>query len=200
MVLLARTQGIAARVVTGYRVPPASSITGRTIVRERNAHAWVEAWVDGAWHAYDPTPISESMAGGTTMEDVGELVSMGLELAWDAIGKLSLVKTLLLLGVLVVAFVVVRRVTGARGRRGKRGAMDALPSYDALAAALARSGVLRDESEPLETFARRVRTREEPWANDVATALYRYAALRYGGIGDEADVADATHAAAGKIR
>jgi transglutaminase-like putative cysteine protease len=49
MALLARAQGIPTRVVSGYRGGDVNRVGGYTIVRERNAHAWVEAWVDGQW-------------------------------------------------------------------------------------------------------------------------------------------------------
>ena len=59
MALLARTQGIPTRVVSGYRASEINPITGLAVVRERNAHTWVEAWVDGRWDTWDPTPMVE---------------------------------------------------------------------------------------------------------------------------------------------
>ena len=56
MVLLLRTQGVPARLVTGFLGAELNPIEGYYIVRQQNAHAWVEAWVDGAWRIYDPTP------------------------------------------------------------------------------------------------------------------------------------------------
>ena len=200
MVLLARAQRIPARVVTGYRVPAANSITGRTIVRERNAHAWVEAWVEGAWHGYDPTPLSESMGAATPLEDTSEILGWAFDKVWDAIGNLSLTKTLALLAVLVVMFVIVRRFTTRRARaRLGDAASAALPSFEALADALAKGGVVRDPSEPLESFARRLRAREDEWAEPVADVVLRYAAFRYGGEGDEGDVAKAALDAAQRV-
>ena len=57
MVLLCRTIGVQARMVTGYLATEYSSATGAYIVRESNAHAWVEAR-DGEsrWRRFDPTP------------------------------------------------------------------------------------------------------------------------------------------------
>ncbi len=46
MALVARAAGIPARFVAGYRVGEQSPF-GYYVVRERNAHAWVEAWVPG---------------------------------------------------------------------------------------------------------------------------------------------------------
>lgn len=49
-----RASGIPARVVTGYlggEYHPA----GYMIVRQSDAHAWVETWIDGHWWRLDPT-------------------------------------------------------------------------------------------------------------------------------------------------
>lgn len=198
MALLARVSGVPARVVVGYRAPPPSSITGRIVVRERHAHAWVEAWVEGAWRTYDPTPPSEAMGRSSMLEDLGELVGYGLERAWAAVDDISPAKATALLVVLAGAFFLVRRVRRAR-LRGRGASTEALPSFLALASALERSGAARAESEPLERFARRLRERDEPWAKDAAEALARYAALRYGGVGDEAEVTAALYAATKSI-
>ena len=48
MVLLSRARGIPARLVGGYRVAEFSELGDYYIVRERNAHTWVEAWVPAA--------------------------------------------------------------------------------------------------------------------------------------------------------
>ncbi len=62
MVLLCRTVGIDARMITGYLATEFNSTTGAYIVRESNAHAWVEA-DNGAqsWRRFDPTPPSDLM-------------------------------------------------------------------------------------------------------------------------------------------
>ena len=52
-VVLMRAAGIPARVVTGYQ---GGEMNGDyMIVRQSNAHAWAEAWIDGAWQRFDPT-------------------------------------------------------------------------------------------------------------------------------------------------
>ena len=53
-VFLMRASGVPARVVTGYQggeYQPA----GHMIVRQSDAHAWVEVWIDGSWQRVDPT-------------------------------------------------------------------------------------------------------------------------------------------------
>jgi hypothetical protein len=57
MVLLLRSQGIPARLVTGFLGGDYNPFEGYTIVRNSNAHAWVEAYLPGeGWQIFDPTP------------------------------------------------------------------------------------------------------------------------------------------------
>ena len=56
MVLTLRARGIPARLVTGFYGAENSFWEEALIVRQSNAHAWVEAFVDGAWEVFDPTP------------------------------------------------------------------------------------------------------------------------------------------------
>lgn len=53
-VLLLRHLGIPARYVTGYAIQERSGDS--YIVRERHAHAWATAYVDGEWIEVDTTP------------------------------------------------------------------------------------------------------------------------------------------------
>jgi transglutaminase-like putative cysteine protease len=57
MVVMLRSQGIPARFVTGFLGGEPSNFEGYYIVRQGNAHAWVEAWVpEVGWQLFDPTP------------------------------------------------------------------------------------------------------------------------------------------------
>ena len=53
--LLARAGGIPARVVTGYQGAERNPLGNYWIVRQSDAHAWTEVWIDGHWVHYDPT-------------------------------------------------------------------------------------------------------------------------------------------------
>ena len=54
--LLLRVAGVPARYVVGYSVQEPDS-DGKTYrVRQRHAHAWIEAYVNGAWQTLDNTP------------------------------------------------------------------------------------------------------------------------------------------------
>ncbi len=73
-VLLLRAGGIPARYATGFAVNEKSDLEGGWLVRTRHAHAWVRAYVNGAWIEIDTTPPSWFAA---------EAESGGLSSAWS---------------------------------------------------------------------------------------------------------------------
>ena len=68
--MLARAAGIPARVVTGYQGGEFNPMSGYLIVRQSDAHAWSEVWLEGrGWVRVDPTAAVaperiETRAGG----------------------------------------------------------------------------------------------------------------------------------------
>jgi transglutaminase-like putative cysteine protease len=51
-----RAAGVPARVVTGYQGGEFNPLGGYLVVRQSDAHAWSEVWIDGAgWVRVDPT-------------------------------------------------------------------------------------------------------------------------------------------------
>jgi hypothetical protein len=59
MALLLRMGGIPTRVVTGFSPGGYSKSKRAWIVRDSDAHSWVEAWFDDwGWVTFDPTPAS----------------------------------------------------------------------------------------------------------------------------------------------
>ncbi len=65
MAIMLRTLGIPTRVVNGFRGGELNDITGRYIVRERDAHSWVEVYFpEYGWATFDPTPSSDVTSGG----------------------------------------------------------------------------------------------------------------------------------------
>lgn len=203
MALLARTLGIPTRVAVGYRVDEVNPITGMSVVRDRNAHTWVEAWVDERWQQFDPTPISEVQATTrpTRWDHVGEALSFGWDRTIGFVANISLVGAGLFFGGISVVLLLVRRFRQRRGKTAVRltALSRPLPAFETLASALARAGWERTPSEPLERFACRVDAAGEPWSKDVADVLTRYAELRYGGIGEEQTVAQRLDELARKV-
>lgn len=66
MAVMLRTQGIATRIVNGFHGGEYNDAAGVTIVRQRNAHSWVEVYFPGEdeWVRFDPTPASDSAGTG----------------------------------------------------------------------------------------------------------------------------------------
>lgn len=67
MAVMLRTLGIPSRVVNGFRNGEYNDLTGSYIVRARNAHTWVEAYIPSVgWMGFDPTP-AEPLPTVTTL-------------------------------------------------------------------------------------------------------------------------------------
>ena len=191
MALLSRTMAIPARVVGGYRVSEFNTLGGYYLVREQNAHAWVEVWVGGRWQTIDPTPQADLPQAETTPWS-GALVDVlghgwATFLHWlDARTPAEMVVTPVLL--IVIAFGVRWLRPLRRRQRGSDGedTDPPLPCFERLSQALAARGVARSGSETLEALARRLDDTELSAAEAELTSklLLRYAALRYGGHGD----------------
>ena len=57
MALLLRLGGVPARVATGFSPGGFKRRQGEWVIRDNDAHSWVEAWYDGiGWVTFDPTP------------------------------------------------------------------------------------------------------------------------------------------------
>jgi hypothetical protein len=61
MAVMLRTQGVPARNVTGFVGGTFNRFSRSYVVRQGDAHSWVEAWIDGVgWTRFDPTPPSDA--------------------------------------------------------------------------------------------------------------------------------------------
>ena len=74
LVVMLRSQGVPARLATGYIPGERDRVSGVWEVRASDAHAWVEVWFpDTGWQAFDPTasvPLSGETEPGTVGGDV----------------------------------------------------------------------------------------------------------------------------------
>jgi transglutaminase-like putative cysteine protease len=59
MVVLLRALKVPARIVNGFQAGEYNEIGENFVVRGRDAHSWVEVWIQGkGWLGFDPTPAS----------------------------------------------------------------------------------------------------------------------------------------------
>lgn len=71
LAIMLRSQGVPARLVTGYVPGERDRVSGVWKVRGSDAHAWVEVWFPlSGWQAFDPT-ASVPLAGDATTGTVG---------------------------------------------------------------------------------------------------------------------------------
>lgn len=84
LVLLARSAGFPARLVTGFKGGTWNAYSNNFTLRNSDAHAWCEVFdaVAGAWLRMDPTPGSRNGAGDDTKGDAA-LVPR-LDSSWSA--------------------------------------------------------------------------------------------------------------------
>lgn len=90
-VFLMRAADVPARVVTGYQGGELNPVDGFMMVRQSDAHAWAEVWLEGrGWVRIDPTAavaperVRRNLAGalpesGTGLAAIGNLINMSLD-------------------------------------------------------------------------------------------------------------------------
>jgi transglutaminase-like putative cysteine protease len=105
-VILMRSMKIPARVVTGYQGGEFNGIDGFFVIRQSDAHAWAEVWLEQrGWVRVDPTAavaperIETNLAGAAPTRLLGGLVTLdggsnswlgrlrGLRQNWDALSN-----------------------------------------------------------------------------------------------------------------
>ncbi len=65
MAMMLRTEGIATRIVNGFSEGEYNETADVWVVKQKNAHSWVEVYFPGenVWVPFDPTPFSGRVAG-----------------------------------------------------------------------------------------------------------------------------------------
>jgi protein-glutamine gamma-glutamyltransferase len=90
LALMLRSRGIPSRIVTGYKGGEFNTLGSYYQVRQKHAHAWVEAYLSaeetpmaevagipsggGSWFRLDPTPVSLRRVGGQDDPTLGEKI------------------------------------------------------------------------------------------------------------------------------
>jgi protein-glutamine gamma-glutamyltransferase len=123
LTIMLRTQGIAARVATGYVPGERDSVSGVWTVRSKDAHAWTEVWFpDTGWQAFDPT-ASVPLAGNTDAGSIGSGLATGAREAAREHGA-TVVRIVGVVAASLLALVLLVRLVRAvihRRRRGRWG-------------------------------------------------------------------------------
>lgn len=98
-VILMRAAGVPARVVTGYQGGQLNPMDGFWTVRQSDAHAWTEVWLDGqGWQRVDPTAaVSPARIGSfnrlqvprgniaqALLGNVNPAIALNLRALWEA--------------------------------------------------------------------------------------------------------------------
>jgi protein-glutamine gamma-glutamyltransferase len=98
--LLMRAAGLPARVVTGYQGGEYNPISEDYVVRQSDAHAWAEVWLEGrGWTRIDPTAwvapdrielgLADSLPEGESVAGLmrGSDLLTQIQIRWDAINS-----------------------------------------------------------------------------------------------------------------
>lgn len=183
LTVMLRLNGVPARVATGYVAAERDPITGRYIVRERQAHAWTEVWFEGVgWVPFDPT-AGIALAAGQTDFSFTDAVAQYGPTAFILIAVVVGFGAAVVRGVRRLVVVIVRRL-----RRGGSGASATAPTWasttderlDALGRRWARE---RAPAETSTVYAADLAARlGDPHLAEVGAAIDR---ARYGPAGPD---------------
>jgi transglutaminase-like putative cysteine protease len=208
-VVMMRFAGIPARVVTGYQGGRSNGIGNYWVVRQSDAHAWAEIWLEGrGWVRVDPTSAvaperiergTDSLAGPQSMWsrltrpmfDAGDWLRRGwneVVLGFNAARQRNLLQRIGVnseetsqVGIaLAIAIAAALGLTLWLLLRGPRESRDALGiAYTRFAARLAKAGVAKAPHEGPLDYAARVAQQLPQAAETVLALSHRYALRRY---------------------
>ncbi len=181
MVVLARSAGIPARLATGYAPGDRDALTGRFVVRERDAHAWTEIYFPGiGWKDFDPTAsVRLASTGGSSR-------------SWLDAGRRHAVVLALVLGLVVAGAICWPSLAGGLRRRRARRASWSTRTLDRLERLGRRAGRARRPSETPREYAGALASHlDAPALEQVGAAIDADAFSRDGTSADERAAAEA---------
>jgi transglutaminase-like putative cysteine protease len=218
---LMRAAGVPARVVSGYRggrwVEPLGG-TGYVDLRQADAHAWSEVWLQGeGWRRVDPTPwaeggpLADAAVAGASRSGTGpwgwlQQQWWGLDIAWarwwlgyDGERQEALISRLLgdrrqWLGLVVLLGVALGLAggVGGLGWLGRRRQGDPLRlELERALRILARQGVMPRAGETLPGFAHRLAQRRPALAAPLGAFVELYQRQRFAAPHDQASIREA---------
>ena len=141
--MMLRGLGIPARLATGYATGDYNPVLDQSVVREHDAHAWVEVWFENhGWVPFDPTPGVSGLAATQfpnhwAASGIARLIphlSIGAPMAvLGSLGALAVVPPAVVIALLVTllwAWVRTWRRRAAVARRAPPGESELLRLYD----------------------------------------------------------------------
>jgi len=187
--LLLRSLNVPARYVVGYSVQEFGAIDELYVVRRRHAHAWVQAYVDGAWVNVDTTPAiwaeAEAAEAGAFTPIYDRISWLWAQFSEWRTREGEDTGSWLLAGALLVCvwlyWRIFRRPRVGQARKPKRGAVEAArdSAYFQAETVLARAGYARRPGETPLAWLARLAFDRCPYVTDTLSTLvdahYRYA-------------------------
>src|SRR5438477_11377733 len=139
--LMLRSLGIPARLATGYSTGDYDPVLNQAVVREHDAHAWVEVWFGGhGWVPVDPTPGVDPLAatrfpshwaGGGIARLIPHLSIGAPAAALGSLGVLAVIPPAIAISlVIVLAYAWLRRRRPNIGTRAAPGENELLRLYE----------------------------------------------------------------------
>ena len=192
-VLLLRAAGVPARYATGFSVQEFSARENAYVVRQRHAHAWARAWVNGRWIDLDTTPpdwLAAEAAGDsawTTLTDLWSWLRYRWNRTTEEMDRTDGAILVTVVSLILAAWFAWRLMYG-RDRASRKQAAAAGPGFSypgadsefyRVESRLAGLGCTRPPSEALSEWLERIAHQEMPGL-DVAAARealrlhYRY--------------------------
>jgi len=142
LVVMARSVGVPARLVTGFVPGSRDALTGRFVVRERDAHAWAEIYFPGiGWQGFDPT---------ASVPLAGDVKSSG---SWLTDARHNAVPLAVLAVLIVITIAALPEVMAAGRRRRARRTSWSAQALHRLERAGRKSGRARTPSETPREYA-----------------------------------------------
>ena len=147
--LLLRSLGIPARLATGYATGDYDPVLDQAVVREHDAHAWVEVWFPHhGWVPVDPTPgvsplaatrFPEHWAAGGVARLIPHLTVGAPTAVLGSLGALSVIPTAVAIALaFVLVYAWLRRRSWPGRPKAQPGESELLRLYDRLQRRLGR--------------------------------------------------------------
>ncbi len=140
-ILMLRSLGIPARLATGYATGDYDAVLNQAVVRERDAHAWVEVFFAGhGWVPVDPTPgvnplastrFPDHWAGGGIARLIPHLTLGAPAAALGSLGVLAVIPPAIAIAIVaVLLYAWFRRWVWTARRKAAPGENELLRLYE----------------------------------------------------------------------